>query len=54
MSDKIQSKENYFSREALLPIYAALIAFLTYASVYAYRKPFTVATFDGIKFWNVA
>ena len=54
MSDKIQPKENYFSREALLPIYAALIAFLTYASVYAYRKPFTVATFDGIKFWNIS
>jgi hypothetical protein len=34
-------------------IYAAVTAFLTYASVYAYRKPFTVATFDGISFWGV-
>lgn len=34
-------------------LFAATIAFLTYASVYAYRKPFTVATFDGIKFWGV-
>lgn len=34
-------------------IYAAAVAFLTYASVYAYRKPFTVATFDGISFWGI-
>ncbi|HEU4609179.1 MAG TPA: DUF5690 family protein [Chitinophagaceae bacterium] len=34
-------------------LYAALVAFLTYASVYAYRKPFTVASFDGIHFWGV-
>ena len=54
MSDRLQQKEKLFSKEALLPIYAALIAFLTYASVYAYRKPFTVATFDGIKFWNIS
>ena len=54
MSDRLQQKEKIFSKEALLPVYAALIAFLTYASVYAYRKPFTVATFDGIKFWNIS
>jgi hypothetical protein len=34
-------------------IYAAVVAFLTYASVYAYRKPFTVATFDGISYWGI-
>jgi hypothetical protein len=54
MSDRLQQKEKIFTKEALLPIYAALIAFLTYASIYAYRKPFTVATFDGIKFWNIS
>ena len=43
-----------FSQSQLLTaLYAALIAFLTYASVYAYRKPFTVASFDGIRFWGV-
>jgi MFS family permease len=31
----------------------ALIAFLTYASVYAYRKPFTVAAFEGIQYLGV-
>ncbi|MFM9909598.1 MAG: DUF5690 family protein [Chitinophagaceae bacterium] len=40
-------------RQILTALFAATIAFLTYASVYAYRKPFTVATFDGIKFWGV-
>jgi len=35
-------------------IYAALVAFLTYASVYAYRKPFTVAPFEGKIFWGVS
>lgn len=35
-------------------LYAALVTFLTYASVYAYRKPFTVATFDGKIFWGVS
>lgn len=34
-------------------LYAAVVAFLTYASVYAYRKPFTVATFEGISFWGI-
>jgi MFS family permease len=31
-------------------ISAAIICFLTYASVYAFRKPFTVASFSGMKF----
>jgi len=37
----------------VVALYAAAVAFLTYASVYAYRKPFTVATFDGLSFWGV-
>lgn len=40
-------------KQVLTALYAAAVAFLTYASVYAYRKPFTVATFDGIKFWGI-
>lgn len=40
-------------RPVTVAIYAAVVAFLTYASVYAYRKPFTIATFDGISFWGV-
>src|SRR4030095_3163930 len=35
-------------------LFISLIAFLTYASVYAYRKPFTVATFEGLKFGGIS
>ena len=46
---------NAFSRKQILvALYAALIAFLTYASIYAYRKPFTVATFEGISFLGIS
>lgn len=40
-------------KQVITAIYAATVAFLTYASVYAYRKPFTVATFEGLSFWGV-
>jgi MFS family permease len=36
-------------------LYAAIICFLTYATVYAFRKPFTVGTFaDGPKIFGLA
>nr|WP_255724016.1 DUF5690 family protein [Terrimonas ginsenosidimutans] len=38
----------------IIAVLAALTAFLAYSSVYAYRKPFTVATFDGLRFWNIS
>lgn len=37
-----------------MALYAALVAFLAYASVYAYRKPFTVAIFEGLSFWGIS
>ncbi|WP_208419837.1 DUF5690 family protein [Paraflavitalea devenefica] len=40
-------------KQVITAIYAATVAFLTYASVYAYRKPFTVAMFEGLSFWGV-
>lgn len=40
-------------KQVLVALYAAAVAFLTYASVYAYRKPFTVVTFNGISFWGI-
>ena len=40
-------------RPVTVALYAAIVSFLTYASIYAYRKPFTVATFDGIAYWGV-
>lgn len=33
----------------MLALYTSVVAFLTYASVFAYRKAFTVAAFDGIQ-----
>lgn len=36
------------SRPRLLAAYTCVVAFLTYASVFAYRKAFTVATFEGM------
>lgn len=32
----------------VVPLFAALVAFLTYSCMYAFRKPYTSATFDGI------
>jgi MFS family permease len=47
------SAGTYTKKQIQSALYAALIAFLTYASVYAYRKPFTVATFGGLQYWGV-
>jgi hypothetical protein len=41
------------NRRILVTVGAAIVAFLAYSSIYAYRKPFTVATFDGISFWGI-
>lgn len=38
----------------MVSVSAALIAFLAYSSVYAFRKPFSVAAFSGIKFWGIS
>lgn len=32
---------------------AAAAAFITYLSMYAFRKPFTAATYDGLSLWGV-
>ena len=40
-------------RQLLTAVYAAIVAFLTYTCVFAYRKPFTVATFEGLSFWGI-
>ena len=41
------------SKQIQTALYAALIAFVTYASVYAYRKPFTVGTFGDLQYWGI-
>ena len=42
------------NKRIAVTIFAAMIAFLAYSSIYAYRKPFTVATFEGISFWGIS
>jgi MFS family permease len=34
-------------------LHASLAAFITYLSMYAFRKPFTAATYDGLKLWSI-
>jgi MFS family permease len=46
-------QRSYTSKQIQSALFAALIAFLTYASVYAYRKPFTVATFGDLQYWGI-
>lgn len=42
-------------RDTWVALYAAIICFLTYATVYAFRKPFTVGMFaDGPKIFGLA
>ncbi|MCU0391567.1 MAG: DUF5690 family protein, partial [Thermoflexibacter sp.] len=34
-------------------MYASLVAFCAYTCIFAFRKPFTVATFEGLSVWGV-
>jgi MFS family permease len=43
----------YTKKQVSTSVLLALVAFLTYTSVYAYRKPFTVATFNGLAFAGI-
>lgn len=42
------------NNKLLVTLYAAAVSFLTYAVVYAFRKPFTAATFDGMQFAGIS
>jgi MFS family permease len=50
----IESTTSRQRKDTLIATYLALVSFLTYVFVYGYRKPFSVATFDGVKFWGVS
>jgi MFS family permease len=47
-------KKRYFNHPTVVAIFAAAAVFLTYGTVYAFRKPFTVATFDGLSFLGIS
>jgi MFS family permease len=46
-------KELLRKSELFFTIFAIMAAFLTYSSMYAFRKPFTAATFDDLYFLGV-
>ncbi|MBO9658675.1 MAG: hypothetical protein J7527_07595, partial [Chitinophagaceae bacterium] len=54
MSDRTITGQRLSGKRLIVVVLAAFTAFLAYSSVYAYRKPFTVATFDGLRFWNIS
>lgn len=42
------------SMSARFILHASAAAFITYLSMYAFRKPFTAATFEGLSIWGVS
>ena len=44
---------SFSPRQISVAVYTAAVAFLTYACIFAYRKAFTVATFEGQAFWGI-
>ena len=47
-------KGTFFNHPTVVAVFAAIAVFLTYGTVYAFRKPFTVATFDGLAYWGIS
>lgn len=54
MTDLVASNQRIAGKRLMVAGLAAITAFMAYSAVYAYRKPFTVATFDGVRFWNIS
>jgi hypothetical protein len=46
-------KKNIFSTPLLMTLYGMLAGFLTYTSMYAFRKPFTAATFETMEWGGI-
>ncbi len=40
-------------RGVIFSLYSVTVAFCTYACMYAFRKPFTAAAFEGLMYWGV-
>lgn len=52
MQNKIFIKK-WLCSQLAVAIFAAAVAFFTYAAVYAFRKPFTAGTFEGLSFLGI-
>lgn len=53
MSTKTPAAPAFSIKQITVALYTAAVAFLTYACIFAYRKAFTVATFEGQAFWGI-
>lgn len=53
MSDSAISKYLDKKRGLVFTLYSISVAFCTYACMYAFRKPFTAAAFEGLMFWGL-
>lgn len=49
-----QPPTSFSAKQIANAVYLAVVVFFTYASIFAFRKPFTVATFEGLKFRHVS
>lgn len=47
------SRKKITIEEVRLVSFAAFAAFITYLSMYAFRKPFLAGTFDGLSLWGI-
>ena len=54
MNQSIPQANSFSAKQIANAVYLAVIVFFTYASIFAFRKPFTVASFEGLKYWNVS
>lgn len=53
MSTTTPAAPAFSKKQITVALYTAAVAFLTYACIFAYRKAFTVATFEGQSFWGI-
>ena len=56
----IQSQELYegmikkwLQNETVFTVWATVAAFSAYFCMYAFRKPFTAGTYEGLQFWHI-
>ncbi|MFY7840120.1 MAG: DUF5690 family protein [Lacibacter sp.] len=54
MNPQQNTQATFSAKQIAAAVYLAVVVFCTYASIFAFRKPFTVATFDDLQFWGVS
>ncbi|TWI81296.1 sugar phosphate permease [Lacibacter cauensis] len=54
MNKQQHTTATFSAKQIATAVYLAVVVFCTYASIFAFRKPFTVATFNGLQFWGVS